>query len=579
VMKKCEKLENRPKLLRKEKIFHMASSFLNIFKGILKKDEDDEVKKVQVKERKKDNGNFIEMLKKMEHAIGGYPRFVVRSKYNYHLHTHTHTHTHTQLQQQQQQQQQQPISPSLNRESIASDQKQDLKLSVKLFWKKYERLNYVLTHMSDGSKSKMMFSSSDRCKFELIRELIRENFGMIYRKMKIKEIDCRLGAIFRSIARTPTFHEETSRFIQSLAGAETVTSTKIGIAISIYRLLITSCKHLGDLGEHMDKIDTEIASFSSPFSLSIAARMLRAHLDATSFFIQTTLNQLVLTMTRLDVKLSHQPLVQRLDTLVSAADWELANVVSRLYCIAKLASDVHCCTASLRSLTGEQWTIRPIHSSSKVCSDMINHVDAYIDLAMANHGRSDKTTSEYDIVRVRAVQKKYMYMNAFYVENEKTIPWLTRQRIEEAEQNRKASLPFQVSKTGNLIMQSISEISQPDTVLTKLCQRYLTTILFRRLLQARKGRLVKRIKRKSSNKKKNLLKNISRMLANMYLLRNHGHFDDGRDRESQSIRPLNMNEAYAMNNLLGGHSGGQQDTVNAFSRDLNMVITSLDRRR
>ena len=170
-------------------------------------------------------------------------------------------------------------------------------------------------------------------------------------------------------------------------------------------------------------------------------------------------------------------------------------------------------------------------------------------------------------------------MNAFYVENEKTIPWLTRQRIEEAEQNRKASLPFQVSKTGNLIMQSISEISQPDTVLTKLAQRYLTTILFRRLLQARKGRLVKRIKRKSSNKKKNLLKNISRMLANMYLLRNHGHFDDGRDRESQSIRPLNMNEAYAMNNLLGGHSGGQQDTVNAFSRDLNMVITSLDRRR
>ncbi len=279
------------------------------------------------------------------------------------------------------------------------DKGEDLSLSAKLFWKQYKRLDFVMTQMND-SRSHMMFSTSDKGKFELIRELIRENYSMKYRKMKVKEIECRLRAIFKAIQDVPKLDVKISRFIRSLAGLETtVSSAKIGTAISMYRFLVSTCRHYGGLVEQMDEINTEIADFSSPFSLSVAIRMLRTQLDAVTFATQTMLDRLVIVMTRLDVNISQQPLVQRLDTLCSAAEWELAAVASRVSCLGKLASEAKCCIMSLRSLTGEQWTMRPLHYHSKNCRDLIDLLDAYINLATANHGRSDKTTSETDIVR------------------------------------------------------------------------------------------------------------------------------------------------------------------------------------
>ena len=290
---------------------------------------------------------------------------------------------------------QQPISSALSKEDIESNTHD----TAKQFWKKCQRLDFVMTQMNDP-QSHMMFGTSDKGKFEIIRELIRENYSMKYRKMKVKEIECRLRTISKAINDVPKLDVRISRFIISLAGAEkALSSPKIGTAISIYRFLVSTCRYYDGFREQMDEINREIASFSSPFSLSVAIRMLRTQLDAVTFATQTMLDRLVIVMTRLDLKLSQQPLVQRLDTLSSSADWELAAVASRVSCLGKLASDAKCCVASLRSLTGEQWTMRPIHNHSKYCKVLVDLLDAYINLAITNHGRSDKTTSETDIVR------------------------------------------------------------------------------------------------------------------------------------------------------------------------------------
>ena len=167
-----------------------------------------------------------------------------------------------------------------------------------------------------------------------------------------------------------------------------------------------------------------------------------------------------------------------------------------------------------------------------------------------------------------------MLRDAFYVEDEKTIPWLTKQRTSECERNAKSVLPDHIHKTGIIMSQQISEISQPDTVLKKLVKRHLSKILYRRLLQARKGRLARRIKKKSNNKSKNNLKRLSNALAQMYMFRNFGKFDSGKDEESNSMQHLKSNEAFEIDDILGGGK-----VVEGFSRDLNMVLTSLDRTR
>ena len=167
-----------------------------------------------------------------------------------------------------------------------------------------------------------------------------------------------------------------------------------------------------------------------------------------------------------------------------------------------------------------------------------------------------------------------MLRDAFYVEDEKTIPWLTEQRRKEQERNAKSILPNHIHKTGIIMAQEISEISQPDTVLTKLIKRHLSTIIYRRLLQARKGRLVKRIQRKSTNKSKEMIKDLSKSLAEIYMYRNRGRFDCGKDEETHAMKPLNKDEAFRIDRLFGGGK-----IIQGFSRDLNMVVTSLDRTR
>ena len=167
-----------------------------------------------------------------------------------------------------------------------------------------------------------------------------------------------------------------------------------------------------------------------------------------------------------------------------------------------------------------------------------------------------------------------MLRDAFYAEDEKTIPWLTEQRRKEQERNAKSILPNHIHKTGIIMAQEISEISQPDTVLTKLIKRHLSTIIYRRLLQARKGRLAKRIRRKSTNKSKKLIQDLSKMLVEIYMYRNRGRFDCGKDEDSDTMKPLNKDEEFRIDRLFGGGK-----IIQAFSRDLNMVVTSLDRTR
>ena len=145
-----------------------------------------------------------------------------------------------------------------------------------------------------------------------------------------------------------------------------------------------------------------------------------------------------------------------------------------------------------------------------------------------------------------------MLRDAFYVEDEETIPWLTEQRRKEQERNAKSILPDHIHKTGIIMAQEISEISQPDTVLTKLIKRHLSKIIYRRLLQARKGRLVKRIQRKSTNKSK---KDSFKSLAEIYMYRNRGRFDCGKDEETHAMpKPLNKDEAFRIG-LFGGEKG------------------------
>ena len=93
--------------------------------------------------------------------------------------------------------------------------------------------------------------------------------------------------------------------------------------------------------------------------------------------------------------------------------------------------------------------------------------------------------------------------------------------------------------------QEISEISQPDTVLTKLIKRHLSTIIYRRLLQARKGRLAKRIRRKSTNKSRpRFSKSLAEISASKSIL--------VKDEETHAMKPLNKDEAFPIDRLFGG---------------------------
>lgn len=215
------------------------------------------------------------------------------------------------------------------------------------------------------------------------------------------EFETRIRLLRQMLSKNPILsnasfmREIIAKQLNHIARGKAITKERRQLILDIDGILVSSADHIIRLRGDANELESEIAQFSFPLSLSLPVVILKRALDNYEQYIRSTRNLVLMMLISINVRVRENH--SRLDCMETCVDSEIFQVVSRATDIAMMMTKKEISSKMYRTALAEIGRLREFTPNSSICENVLSMTTSFINEIFRQ--RSDRAYEALELLQ------------------------------------------------------------------------------------------------------------------------------------------------------------------------------------